>query len=312
MELTMPPSPQIHSKFHTRRLMLDVVIALLPGLAVGIWQFGPAGLLLAVACIASAVAAEGLYAVARKTPSPVTDGSAVVTGLLLAMVLPVTCPVWVAMLGSAFAVVGMKCLWGGLGKNVFNPALSARAALVLLFPVALTRYETPDGLTAATPMHRMAMGNLPKEGLWELFLGDCPGSLGEVSVLALILGGGYLVVRRVISLRIPLAYLGTVAVLTLIFPKTGNALTWMRYQLFSGGLVLGAFFMATDYTTSPVTAPAQLLYGMGCGGFTVLFRYFGLFPEGVTYGILFMNLLTWSLDHHTLPRRFGTGKEVAP
>jgi len=169
-------------------------------------------------------------------------------------------------------------------------------------------YKNIDGISSATPLHHMVMLELPEESLLDMFLGNSMGSIGEISALALLLGGAYLVYRKVISVRIPVAYLGTVAVLTLVFHKLDNPLVWMMYNLLSGGVMLGAIFMATDYATSPVTAGGQILYGIGCGIFTVIFRYFGLFPEGVTYAILIMNAVVWVLDRYTLPRRFGTGK----
>ena len=213
-------------------------------------------------------------------------------------------------LGSAFAILAAKLMFGGLGQNIFNPALLARAAVMVVFPASLTRYPAlgVDAVTAATPLHHMVMPALPEESILDMFLGNCPGSIGEISALALILGGVYLVVRKVISPRIPLAYLGTVAVLTLVFFKTDDAFSWMLYSLFSGGLMLGAIFMATDYVTSPVTKKGQLIYGVGCGALTVLFRYFGLFPEGVTYAILLMNLCVWVIDRYTAPRVYGHTK----
>jgi len=182
--------------------------------------------------------------------------------------------------------------------------------VMLLWPVTITRYAAigVDGVTASTPLHHMVMPALPEETVLDMFLGICPGSIGELSALALIAGGVYLVARKVISARIPLAYIGTVAVLTLVFHKTDDALSWMLYSLFSGGLMLGAIFMATDYATSPVTARGQIIYGIGCGALTVLFRYYGIFPEGVTYAILLMNACVWTIDRYTAPRRFGTGK----
>ncbi len=230
-----------------------------------------------------------------------------VTGMLLAMTLPSSVPYWLAAVGSIFAVVVVKLLCGGLGQNVFNPALLARAFMLLIYPVGMVRYAGTgvDAVASATPLHHMVMPALPQESVLDMFLGNCPGSIGEISALALLLGGGYLVYRKVISVRIPVAYLGTVAVLTLIFHKTEEPLLWMLYSLFSGGLMLGAIFMATDYTTSPVTARGQILYGIGCGVLTVLFRYFGLFPEGVTYAILIMNGFVWIIDRYTAPRRFG-------
>ena len=224
------------------------------------------------------------------------------------MTLPASVPYWQAALGSAFAIIVVKCLCGGLGQNIFNPALAARAFLMLIYPVGLTRYAGLDGVTAATPLHHMVMPALPEESVMEMFLGRCPGSIGEISALALLIGGCYLVYRKVISVRIPAAYLGTVAVLTLVFHKTDAALEWMLYSLFSGGLVLGAVFMATDYATSPATPVGQVIYSIGCGVLTVLFRYYGLFPEGVTYAILIMNAFVWFIDRHTAMRRFGTKK----
>ena len=182
--------------------------------------------------------------------------------------------------------------------------------MMLIYPVGLTRYFAigVDGVTAATPLHHMVMPALPEESLLDMFLGICPGSIGEISALALLLGGAYLVYRRVISLRIPVAYLGSVAVLTLLFYKTDSPINWMLYSLLSGGVMLGSIFMATDYATSPATPVGQVVYGIGCGVLTVIFRYFGLFPEGVTYAILLMNALVWIIDYYTPIRRFGTKK----
>ena len=180
--------------------------------------------------------------------------------------------------------------------------------MMLIAPAYMVRFEGVDGVTAATPLHHMVMPALPEESIMDMFLGNCPGSIGEISALALLAGGAYLVYRKVISVRIPLAYLGSVAVLTLVFHKTDAPIDWMLYSLFSGGLMLGAIFMATDYATSPVTAKGQIIYGIGCGILTVIFRYFGLFPEGVTYAILLMNALVWIIDRYTAPRRFGVKK----
>ena len=308
MKLTVACSPHIRGNFRTNRIMLDVVLALLPALAVGVYFQGFRALLVALISVAAAVVSEWLYAKLTRTRNTVVDGSAMVTGLLLAMTLPATVPYWQAVLGSAFAIIVVKALCGGLGQNIFNPALAARALLLLVWPVGLTRYVGLDGVTAATPLHHMVMPALPEESLMDMFIGRCPGSIGEVSALALLLGGAYLVYRKVISIRIPASYLGTVALLTLVFSKTGDPLRWMGYSLLSGGVMLGAIFMATDYATSPATPMGQIVYGIGCGVLTVLFRYFGLFPEGVTYAILMMNALVWVIDRYTAPRRFGTRK----
>ena len=308
MKLTVASSPHIRGNFRTNRIMLDVVLSLMPAFAVGVWRFGPRALAVTLVSVACAVAFEWLYSVVTRKRNTIVDGSAAVTGLLLALTLPHTVPWWQVIVGNFFAIVVVKALCGGLGQNIFNPALAARALLMLIYPVGLTRYVGIDGVTAATPLHHMVMPALPEESLMDMFLGNCPGSVGEISALALLIGGAYLVYRRVISIRIPAGYLGTVALVTLIFSKTGAPVAWMLYSLFSGGVMLGAIFMATDYATSPATPMGQIVFGIGCGILTVIFRYFGLFPEGVTYAILIMNALVWFIDRHTAPRRFGVRK----
>ena len=312
MKLTVTSSPHIRGDFRTSRLMLDVVIALIPSLIVGTYVLGLRALLVTLVSIAAAVATEALYCVVTKSRCTVIDCSAIVTGLLFAMTLPVHIPLWVAVAGSAFAILAAKLLWGGLGQNIFNPALLSRALIMLLFPAALTDYSSVDVVSSATPLHHMVMPALPEQSILDMFLGNCPGSIGELSALALIAGGIYLLCRNVISRRIPLGYIGSVAILTLVFHKTDDAVSWMLYQLFSGGLMLGAIFMATDFVTSPVTKPGQWIFGIGCGVLTVIFRYYGLFPEGVTYAILLMNLFVWVIDRYTPPRIYGYVKGGAP
>ena len=311
MNFVVTSSPHIRGKRNTQQIMRDVVIALLPALIAGTIIFGMRALLVTLVCVAAAAAAEWACGMVLYHRNTVKDLSSVVTGLLLALTLPATVPYWVAAVGSIFAVVVVKGLCGGLGKNVFNPALGARAFLVLLWPVYMVRFVAPgavDGVASATPLHHMVMPALPEESLGQMFMGNIGGCIGEVCTLALLIGGAYLLYKGVISFRIPAAYLGTVAVLTLIFSKGDHAVLWMLYSLLGGGVVLGALFMATDYATSPVTPKGQIIYGVGCGVFTVIFRYFGLFPEGVTYAILLMNGCAWAIDRYSAPRRFGTKK----
>ena len=308
MKLTVASSPHIRGDFKSSRIMLDVMLALVPAMVVGIWMHGIRSLIVTLVSISSCVFLEWMYAKVTKTRNTIIDGSALVTGMLLAMTLPATVPYWLVIVGAAFAIIFVKALCGGLGQNIFNPALSARGFMMLVAPAYMVRFESVDGVTAATPLHHMVMPALPEESVMDMFLGNCPGSIGEISALALLIGGAYLVYRKVISVRIPAAYIGSVAVLTLIFSKTDAPIDWMLYSLFSGGLMLGAIFMATDYATSPVTAKGQVIYGIGCGVLTVVFRYFGLFPEGVTYAILLMNALVWIIDRYTAPRRFGVQK----
>ena len=308
MNLTLATSPHIRGNFRINRIMFDVIIALIPAFVVGVIVLGLRALLVAAVSVVSAVVFEALWCLITRRKLTIVDGSAGVTGLLLAMTLPVTVPIWQVIVGNFFAIIIVKALFGGLGQNIFNPALAARAFMMLIFPLGITRYEGLDGVTSATPLHHMVMPATPNESLLDMFLGKCPGSIGEISALALLLGGVYLCVRKVISPRIPLAYIGTLAVLSLIFYKTDNALIWSAYSVLSGGLMLGAIFMATDYVTSPVTHLGQILYGVGCGALTLIFRYFGLYPEGVTYAILLMNAVAWFIDRYTGFARFGTKK----
>lgn len=314
MKFEVTSSPHIRGKRNTQQIMLDVVIALLPALLAGTMIFGMRALLVTLVCAAAAVAAEWACGMVLYHRNTVKDLSSVVTGFLLALTLPATVPYWLAAIGSVFAIVVVKGLCGGLGKNVFNPALGARAFMMLFWPVHLVRYIAPgsvDGVASATPLHHMVMPALPEESLGQMFMGNIGGTIGEVCTLALLVGGIYLIVKGIISVRIPASYLGTVAVLTLIFSKGDNAVLWMLYSLLGGGVVLGALFMATDYATSPVTPKGQIIYGIGCGVLTVIFRYFGLFPEGVTYAILLMNACAWAIDRYCAPRRFGTKKGEA-
>lgn len=318
MNLTVSVSPHIRGRGTPGKMMLDVIIALLPALGVGIYRFGPRAAIVTLVSVLCAVLAEAVLRLVTRKSVTILDGSAVVTGLLLAMTLPASVPYWLAGVGAVFAVVIVKGLCGGLGQNVLNPALAARAFLMLAFAGWMTRYGAPgaslplgsihmaDVTTSATPLHQMQMPALPDASLWDMLLGNSGGTIGETCALALLLGGLYLIFRRVISYRVPVAYLGTIAVITVLFPKGNDPLMWMAYSLMSGGAVLGAFFMATDYATSPVSHRAQWVYGVGCGALTVVFRYFGLFPEGITYAILLMNAATWALDRWLPPRRFGT------
>ena len=315
MKFVVTSSPHIRGKRNTQQIMLDVVLALIPALLAGTIIFGMRALIVAMVCIAAAVVAEWVCGMILYHRNTVKDVSSVVTGFLLALTLPATVPYWLAAVGSVFAIVVVKGFCGGLGKNVFNPALGARAFMMLFWPVHLVRYIAPgtvDGVASATPLHHMVMPALPTESIGQMFMGNIGGCIGEVCTLALLIGGIYLIAKGVISARIPVSYLGTVAVLTLVFSKGDNAFLWMLYSLLGGGVVLGALFMATDYATSPVTPKGQIIYGIGCGVLTVIFRYFGLFPEGVTYAILLMNACAWAIDRYSAPRRFGTKKgEVA-
>ena len=321
-ELTISSSPHAHSPVTTQTIMRDVLIALVPALLGSIYFFGFRALLVTLVSAAACVFFEWGFCKIRKLHCKTYDLSAVVTGVLLAFVCPVTIPYWTIILGDFFAIVLVKMLFGGLGKNIVNPALAGRAFL-FSWPVLMSNWvkvgfdnaagllSTADAVTAATPMSAMHQGALPEESILDMFLGNIGGCIGETSALLLIIGFIYLLYRKVITARIPLAYIGTVAILAFLFPQGNDRIAWMAAQVFGGGLMLGAIFMATDYVTSPLTKLGQIVYGIGCGVITILIRYFGGYSEGVTYAILCMNACAVLLDKIDRPVKFGAPKKEA-
>ena len=324
LKLIATSNPHIRGSETTRSIMLDVIIAMLPALAFAIFNFGLRALTLTAVSVVGCIFWEWLYRKLMKKPQSIGDLSCVVTGMLLAFVCPVHMPYWMIIIGDFFAIVVVKQLFGGIGKNFLNPALAGRAVLLASYAGTMTSWVDPaagkaaiigsnaDVVTTATPLAIMKTGDFAElmatYGVDKMFIGQIPGSLGEVSALALLIGGAYLIWRKVINWQTPVAYIATVAVLTFLFPKQGTGLEWMLYSVFGGGLFLGAFFMATDYATSPVTKKGQLIFGIGCGLFTVLIRYFGSYNEGVCYSIMVMNLLVALIDKYTKPTRFGVVK----
>ena len=321
-ELTISSSPHVHSPVTTNTIMRDVVIALLPALAGSVYFFGFRALMVTLISVAACVFFEWGWSKLMKKDNKVYDLSAVVTGMLLAFVCPVTIPYWTIILGDFFAIIVVKMLFGGLGKNIVNPALAGRA-FMFSWPVLMNTWvkvgfenaagviSAADAVTAATPMASLHGGTLPEASVMDLFLGNVGGSLGETSALLLLIGFVYLLIRKVLTIRIPLAYIGTVAVLAFLFPMGNDRLTWMASHLFGGGLMLGALFMATDYVTSPITKLGQIIYGIGCGVITILIRYFGGYPEGVSYAILVMNCCVVLLDRIGRTKKFGTPRKGA-
>jgi len=308
--LVVSSAPHVHSPDSVPNAMRDVLIALIPSLLVGLYFFRLPALAVIVACVASAYAAEIVCLKAMNKPQT-GEASAIITGLLLAFCLPPHLPVWMAALGSVFSIVIAKHLFGGLGQNIFNPALIGRAFLLASFPVSMTTWSRPlDGVTTATPLGIMkeATGQvLPS--LSELFLGGVSGSIGETSALAILLGGVYLFYRGHIDWRLPGSLLGTVFLLTSIVGAiNGQGIWYPFFHLFAGGLMLGAFFMATDWVTTPVTKLGRIIFGIGSGALIVLIRLKGGYPEGVAYSILLMNLVTPLIDRYTRSRVFGRVK----
>ena len=312
-------APHIRGNESTRKIMGDVLIALCPAIIAAVILFGLRALMLCVISAAACVVFEALVCLALRRRMSVGDLSAVVTGVLLALCVPDSCPYWTLIAGDAFAIIVVKGLVGGLGQNVFNPALGGRALMMLFWPATITRagsveaisafeFGSVDFVASATPMQTLSRGALPENSLLDMLLGNHGGTIGEVCILALLIGLAWLLYRRVISWRIPAAYVGAVAVLSLVFAEGDNALLWMLYNVMGGGVMLGAIFMATDYATSPSLPKAQIVYGIGCGVLTMICRWGGNFPEGVTYAILIMNGLAWALDRALPVRRFGVMK----
>jgi len=305
-------SPHIKSGVSTQRIMLDVIIALIPAMLASVYYFKVQAAMLILVTVLACLLSEYAWNVIVKKPNTISDLSAVVTGILLALNLSPAVPVWIAAIGGFFAIIIVKQLFGGLGHNFINPALAARAFMMASWPVQMTTWRLPgwDAVSSATPLALIkkgseATGTLPK--ISELFLGNIGGTIGETSALALLIGAAYLLIRRVITPELPLAFIGTVGLMTWMLggeaPFTGNFV----YHILSGGLILGAFFMATDYTTSPVTFKGRIIMGVGCGLITAVIRLYGGYPEGVSYSILLMNLVTPMIDRYLIPKSFGGG-----
>ena len=299
-QLTLSVSPHIHSGRSTSRIMLDVLIALLPTTVAGALIFGLRSLLVVAVTVAACIGFEALFCLVAKKTVPVGDLSAAVTGLLLALNLPANIPLWQCVVGSLFAIVVVKGLFGGLGANPVNPAITARVFMLVAF-ASLTKAAFPvDAVSSATPL-----SSEEATSLMDLFLGNHGGAIGETCALALLLGGVYLLVRRVITWHIPVAFIGTVFLMS--FLLEGMSATAALAAILSGGLLIGAIFMATDYVTSPPSPWGRIIFGLGAGLITILIRYFGNYPEGVSFAILFMNILTPYITVWTRRKVFGMG-----
>ena len=306
-KLHVTASPHIHSGRSTRKVMLDVLISLLPATIAGTVIFGLRSLLLVYVCVVVSVLSEAVFNKIVKKAQSIGDLSAAVTGLILALNLPVNTPFWQASVGAFFAIIVVKCLFGGVGKNVVNPAATARVFMLVAFS-SLTKAAFPqnvDAVSGATPLAQLAEGTTPE--LKELFLGNIGGSIGETCTLALLIGGIYLLAKKVIMWHTPVAFIGTAFLFTLAV-EGGNIETALAWIL-SGGLFLGAIFMATDYVTSPATPLGRIVFGVGAGLITVLIRFWGVYPEGVSFAILIMNILNPFIDSLTARKLFGGNKK---
>lgn len=316
--LTISPSPHMKHPDTVTSVMGDVIIALLPALAWGVYIFGSRALVITLISVLSCVLFEAATQRILKRPVTVLDLSAAVTGLLIGMNLSPAVPLWLPVAGSFFAIVVVKQVFGGIGKNIVNPALAARVFMFAwptemgIFPepksaLSATKInlDSADIVASATPLSYLKQGELPDVTIFDMIIGNIGGTIGEISAFLLVAGGIYLLVRKVITWHIPVAYIATVAILTYFFPQNDQALNFMLSELLAGGLILSAFFMATDYVTSPVTPNGRLIYGVGCGLITVFIRYFGGYAEGASFSILIMNLLVWYIDKLTKPVKFG-------
>lgn len=312
-KLIVTASPHARSKVTVSNIMLDVIIALVPALIASVVLFGFRVLAVVATTVGSAVLAEYAARKVMKRSNTIADLSAVVTGLILAFNLPVGVPLWIAAIGSAFAIIVVKQFFGGIGENFVNPAIAARIVLMVSFPTAMTTWVKPlawkagEAVTTATPL--AIINKAPEElpSLMSMFLGERGGCLGETCAVALLIGGIYLMIKKVISPAIPLSFIGTVAVFMLIAGK--GDLRFVAYELLGGGLMLGAFFMATDYTTSPINTKGRIIFGIGCGLITSVIRVFGSLPEGVSFSIILMNILVPHIENMCIPKPFGTVKE---
>ena len=303
--LNVSASPHVRSKETTQSIMADVCIAMLPAAAFGVFQFGFHALLVLIVTVAACVLSEYVFQKLLKLPLTVSDLSAAVTGMILALNMPANIPLWIPALGGIFAIIVVKQLYGGIGQNFMNPALAGRCFLLISFAGKMSDF-TMDGWSGATPLAQLKAGEAVDVAA--MFIGKIPGTIGEVSVIALLVGGIYLAVKKVISLRIPVTYILTVAVFAFIFGK--QDMNYVMAHICGGGLVFGAFFMATDYVTSPITPKGQIVFGVLLGILTGLFRIFGGSAEGVSYAIIICNLLVPLIERFTLPTAFGKEGKV--
>ena len=315
--LHVSSSPHVRSKVNTSSIMLTVLIALLPSALFGVYNFGPHALMLILITVAVCVATEAIYEKIVHKKLTIQDYSAAVTGLLLALNLPPSAPWWIAVIGGVFAILVVKQLFGGLGQNIMNPALGARCFLLISFTGRMTNFAVPSGawgniadtVSGATPLAALKAGESVN---WvNLFFGNIQGTIGETSALAILIGAAILLAKGIIDFRIPLTYIGSFAIFVLLFGGHGFDLNYLLCHLFGGGLMLGAWFMATDYVTTPITKRGQLVYGVCLGIFTGLFRIFGGSAEGVSYAIIFCNLLVPIIERFTMPVAFGKGGKKA-
>ena len=305
-KFTMSSSPHVRSSETTRRIMIDVIIALLPATVCGVYFFGFSALWVVLVCVASAILTEAILQKLMHKKVTAFDGSAALTGLLLALNLPPSVPLWIPVLGGAFAIAIVKQCFGGLGHNFLNPALAARAFLVVSWPTAMTTWTMPvDAVSSATPLTALKLGGTLSPYL-DMAVGNVGGCIGETSAIALVIGGLYLLARRVIDWRIPVFYIGSVALITWIAGPDGLFTGDALYHILGGGLMIGAIYMATDYTTSPMANRGKIIYAVGCGVLTSVIRLWGGFPEGVSYSILLMNLVVPLIDKAFKPRLFGS------
>lgn len=299
-------NPHIRSKVSTSKIMLAVIIALLPTTIFGVWNFGMHALLLVLVTVASTVVTEALYEVIMKKKLTIADFSAVVTGILLALNLPPNAPLWIGVMGGVFAILVVKMLFGGLGQNFMNPALAARCFLLISFPVIMTDF-TCDAYTGATPLAALKAGE--SVNVFDMVIGRTAGTIGETSMIAIVFGACILILMGIIDLRIPGSYIVTFVVFITLFGGHGFDPYFISAHLAGGGLMLGAFFMATDYVTRPVTKMGQIVFGILLGILTGIFRIFGAGAEGVSYAIIIGNLLVPLIEKVTYPKAFGKGGE---
>lgn len=326
-KLIISSSPHVHKRDTVTTIMADVLIALIPAVIASLYYFGLNSLYIILISVASCMLSELIFETVTKRHRTLNDLSAVVTGVLLALNMPPDIPLWMVAIGGAFAIVVAKQIFGGIGKNFMNPALAGRCFMLIAWTGAMTAFSAPhaadavsnatgaiDAVSSATPLGIMKAGTGALPSISDMFFGKTAGCIGETSALALLIGFAYLLIRRVVSIKIPLAYILTFAALTLLFGRNTTAMPQLEftlYQVLSGGLLLGAFFMATDYTTTPSTPLGMIIFGIGCGVLTFLIRRFGGYPEGVSFSIILMNIAAPIIEEHTVPKSFGMGGKAA-